>query len=112
MKIAIPLVNGKLCDHFGHCEKFAIFTIDRTNRKIIAKKEMNPPAHQPGVFPYWLSHNGVKLIIAAGMGQRAQKLFADYNISYLVGAQGVVPDDLVKNYLNDQLDTQENLCEH
>ena len=24
MKIAIPTANGRLCQHFGHCETFAI----------------------------------------------------------------------------------------
>lgn len=28
MKIAIPTVNKELCSHFGHCEAFAIFTVD------------------------------------------------------------------------------------
>ena len=27
-KIAIPLAEGKLCMHFGHCEKFAIIEVD------------------------------------------------------------------------------------
>ena len=28
MKIALPLADGKLCMHFGHCEIFAIVEVD------------------------------------------------------------------------------------
>lgn len=27
-KIAIPLENGRLCSHFGHCEQFAIIDVE------------------------------------------------------------------------------------
>lgn len=28
MKIAIPVAEGKLCMHFGHCEVFALFDVN------------------------------------------------------------------------------------
>jgi len=35
-KIAIPLENGRLCSHFGHCQQFAI--VDVENNSIIGEQ--------------------------------------------------------------------------
>ena len=35
MKVAIPLANGKLAMHFGHCERFALIDVDTAEKKII-----------------------------------------------------------------------------
>ena len=48
-KIAIPMENGALCSHFGHCEYFAIATVE--NNQIAEIQEKTPPAHEPGVYP-------------------------------------------------------------
>ena len=33
MKIAIPLANGQLAMHFGHCEQFALIDVDEATRQ-------------------------------------------------------------------------------
>ena len=38
-KIAIPMENGVLCAHFGHCEYFAIITV--ANGQIVDSKELS-----------------------------------------------------------------------
>jgi len=80
MRIAIPLAQGKLSLHFGHCDTFAIFDIDDNLKKVINRKDETPPAHEPGVLPRWLHENNVNVIIAGGMGQRAQQLFTQNDI--------------------------------
>ena len=71
---AIPTVDGKLCVHFGHCEKFALVETEYQN--ILREEYVTPPGHQPGVYPQFLAQQGVSVIISGGMGQRAQQLFA------------------------------------
>jgi len=99
MRVAIPLAQGKLSLHFGHCDQFAIFEIDDDNRKIIGRDDETPPAHAPGVLPQWLHGIGVNVIIAGGMGQRAQQLFAQNEIEVVIGAQVGTPEELVAAYL-------------
>ena len=111
-KIAIPLVDGKLSAHFGHCQQFAIVEIDRENKTIGKTELLTPPAHEPGVLPKWLSEMGANMIIAGGMGQRAQQLFTQNNIEVLVGAPDVKPEELVNQYLNGQLVCGTNICDH
>ena len=112
MRIAIPLAQGKMSLHFGHCEEFAIVDVDEKTKEISNITELRPPAHQPGVLPQWLSEQKADVIIAGGMGQRAQQLFAQNNIKVVVGASEQIPEQLVKDYLSDTLETGDNICDH
>jgi len=109
-KFAIPTLNEKLTAHFGHCEKFAI--VDVEENKVISEEFIVPPVHQPGVYPKFLADQGVHVIIAGGMGQKAQDLFAMNNIEVHMGVQDGTPAELVMSYLNNQLQTGQNLCDH
>ncbi len=112
MKIAIPTAAGQLCLHFGHCEQFTLFEVDPQTRKIIGQKELTPPPHEPGVLPKWLHEQGADLIIAGGMGQRAQQLFAANGIRVIVGADAATPSGLAEAYLAGTLATGANVCDH
>jgi predicted Fe-Mo cluster-binding NifX family protein len=112
MRIAIPLTEGKLSQHFGHCQQFAIVDVDSNSRSIKNKELLDPPVHEPGALPKWLSGIQVNLIIAGGMGQRAQQLFAQNKIEVVVGAPEEVPEKLVLAYLDDTLVAGENICDH
>ncbi len=112
MRIAIPVVEGKLSQHFGHCETFAIVDTDGDSRKVVNRKDLTPPRHEPGVLPAWLHGEGVNVIIAGGMGQRAQQLFAQNQIEVVVGAPAESPENLISAYLNNTLQAGENICDH
>ena len=107
---AVPTVDRKLCQHFGHCEKFAIVEIQ--DDKVVGEEYITPPVHQPGVYPKFLADHGVEVIISGGMGQRAQDLFTQNSIEVCVGVNSDLPQQLVKQYLEDQLETGQNLCDH
>lgn len=49
MKFAIPLANGKLTAHFGHCQEFALVEVE--GNQIKKKETLVPPPHEPGVLP-------------------------------------------------------------
>ena len=110
LKIAIPVANGKLCMHFGHCESFVL--LDTEDKKILKSEEIEAPPHQPGLLPPWLAQKGVGLIIAGGMGQRAQNLFTEQNIKVIVGAPAESPELFVNKYFENNLQTGENACDH
>ncbi|GAI87253.1 unnamed protein product, partial [marine sediment metagenome] len=103
---------GKLSLHFGHCEQFAIIDVDSGSKNILSQELVEPPPHEPGVLPEWLSGLHVELIIAGGMGQRAQQLFAQNNIDVVVGAPDNEAQELVSQYLAGQLQSGENICDH
>jgi predicted Fe-Mo cluster-binding NifX family protein len=112
MKIAIPMADGRLAQHFGHCEKFALVDVDPVTKQISASTEVEAPEHQPGLLPPWLKERGVDLIIAGGMGSRAHTLFQAASIEVLTGAPAESAAILVRQYLDGNLVTGENACDH
>jgi ATP-binding protein involved in chromosome partitioning len=113
MKIAVPTANNQLCMHFGHCEVFTLITVDPTTRELQQTQQLVPPPHEPGVLPHWLAQQGADLIIAGGMGQRAQALFEEQNIKVITGASGdLTPVEVINAYLHNTLQTGDNACDH
>ncbi len=112
MKIAIPTAEGLLCMHFGHCEKFVIIEVDDSTKSIISKEEAVPPPHEPGILPKWLQEKGATVIIAGGMGMRAQQLFGQYGIEVVVGAPSSHPQTVALDWLKGSLVTGINSCNH
>lgn len=112
MKIAVPSAEGKLAMHFGHCREFVLFEVDRESKKIVGQTSVTPPAHEPGVLPKWLSEQGVNVILAGGMGMRAQNFFQQYGIEVVVGAPSLPCEAVVREYLAGTLQTGENVCDH
>ena len=112
MKIAIPVADGHLCLHFGHCEQFAIIEADENTKEILSQEFVQPPHHEPGVIPRWLHQMGANVIIASGMGQRAQQIFIQNGISVVTGAPPDDPKAIASSYLSGTLETGENACDH
>lgn len=112
MKIAIPLAEGKLTAHFGHCSSFALVEVDDQTKKIIKREDIPAPPHEPGLLPPWLAERGAKMIIAGGMGQRAQQLFAQQGIQVVVGAPVEIPEKLITDFFAGSLQVGDNLCDH
>ena len=112
MRIALPIADGKLAMHFGHCAEFALVDVDHPTKQIIKTEMVDAPEHQPGLLPRWLGEKGANVIIAGGMGTRAQNLFAEQHIQVVVGAPADTLDNLVKAYLDGTLQSGENVCDH
>lgn len=112
MRYAVPVTHGMLATHFGHCEQFALFDVDESTKEIKAQNMIVPPEHQPGVYPVFLANEGVSAVIAGGMGSRAQELFTQNRIQVILGASEVEPEQAVLDYLNGNLVTGDNLCDH
>ena len=110
MKFAIPLAEGKLTAHFGHCQEFALVEVE--DNEVKKTETLVPPPHEPGVLPKWLHDLGTNVIIAGGMGGRALDLFAQNDIKVVVGASALAPEELVKQYLNNTLQAGGNVCDH
>ncbi|GAG17722.1 unnamed protein product, partial [marine sediment metagenome] len=43
MRIAIPVTDGKLSAHFGHCRQFAIIDVDTDNKNIKSQELVDSP---------------------------------------------------------------------
>jgi len=108
--LVVPVSDGKLSSHFGHCEHFAF--IETQNEKIVKTEMRNPPAHEPGVLPQWLHEQGADVAIVGGMGENAQQLLRSNGIEVIMGAPKDSPESLANQYLTNTLVAGENRCDH
>ncbi len=112
MRYAVPLAEGKLTMHFGHCAQFALIDVDDATKTITKREDVTPPPHEPGLLPKWLGERNVTHIIAGGMGGRAQGLFAEQGIHVTVGASVAEPEELIAAHLAGTLTCGQNACDH
>jgi len=113
MKIAIPLAEGRLSVHFGHCQEFALFDVDIEKKEIIGQeREPAPEDHEPGALPNWLIDKGVNMVIASGMGSRAIGILEQRGIKVNIGTPSDEPEKVIKLYLDGSLELGENICDH
>jgi len=110
MKVAIPVVQGMLCNHFGHCEAFWVADIE--GQSILNEGFIQPPPHQPGVLPGWMADLGVNLVLAGGMGGRAIALFQERGVEVMVGCPMCSPQELAKKYIEGGIQSGANACDH
>ena len=77
-------LNAQLSEHFGHCEVFTLVTVDGPSVgevKVLA----NPPHEHNGCMGpvNFLARNGVRILIAEGMGMRPLMGFNEVGIMVL-----------------------------
>jgi len=107
MKIAVASDNGKVAEHFGHCESFMIF--DVKDGEIVKAETVQNPGHRPGFLPNFLADRGVNVIIGGGMGGGAVNIFNERNVEVVVGASGDA-ETAVSDYLKGDLITTGTVC--
>jgi predicted Fe-Mo cluster-binding NifX family protein len=110
MKIAIPVNNGILAEHFGHCPHFDLYTIE--NNLVTQTELVEAPPHEPGLLPRWLSEKGVTDVIAGGMGQRAIEIFKSHHVNVFTGAPKISSQELVTGFMDKTLTFSVNYCDH
>lgn len=109
MKIAIACNGNNVSLHFGHCEQFMIYDVE--DNQVVSNEMVANPGHEPGFLPVFLKQRGVNVVIAGGMGSRAQNLFAQNSIEAFVGAEGDC-QRVIEAYLRGELVSTGNYCDH
>lgn len=108
----MPVAQGMLAMHFGHCEAFALLAVAKETKAVSQTQVVPASPHQPGLLPRRLAEQGAQVIIAGGMGSRAQGLFAECGVEVIVGAPVAAPEDLAAAYTEGNLTTGGNVCDH
>ncbi len=92
MKAAISTDGPYVSAHFGRCPSFTLVEIDGT--RVLKKEVIANPGHHPGFLPRFLHERGVSVIVAGGMGGRAQALFDEEGIRTVMGVSGTVEETI------------------
>ena len=109
MKIAVPTRDGRVDDHFGHCDHYTIFTI--ADDKIVESETMPSPQGcgcKSGIAAD-LQAAGVQVMLAGSMGMGALNKLAAHDIKVVRGCSGDVVA-LVNAYLAGEVDDSGVSC--
>jgi len=112
MKIALPTRDGKIDDHFGHCDHYTIMTLDK-DKNIIKKERMDSPEGcgcKSNIAPI-LADLGVRIMLAGNMGQGAVNVLANSKIQVVRGCSGDV-DEVAAKWLSGEIKDQLIVCNH
>ena len=109
MKIALPLQNGSVNEHFGHSENFTIYTI--SPEKNI--ESVNPVvSHGCGChsgIAQILAEQGVSVMLAGNIGAGAIYHLNEFGIDVVRGCNGKA-EKVIAEYLNGTIIDNEQTC--
>ena len=109
MRIAVPTREGRVDDHFGHCDHYTVFTIEENN--VVEKFDMPSPQGcgcKSGIAAD-LQQLGVEVMLAGNMGEGAKNKLSAHCIKVVRGCSGDV-DALVERYLAGEVDDSGYSC--
>ncbi len=87
-KIALPARDGRIDDHFGHCEYFEVFTVD--DGRIVDRQRVDSPEGcgcKSGIAST-LRQMGVDTMLAGNMGGGAVNVLRSNGIEVVRGCSG------------------------
>ena len=88
MKLAVPTREGRVDDHFGHCDHYTIFTIE--DKQVISHEVLASPQGcgcKSGIAAD-LEKMGVEVMLAGNMGDGALNKLSAHNIRVIRGCRG------------------------
>jgi len=116
MRVAIPVTEGSIPNHLGHCDEFLIADVEGS--AITSTRTVKNPGHGPGgPPPMFVQRQGATHVLAWGMPPHAQGLFAQFGIAVQLGAKGD-PRRALEDWLAGKLETTSEAldaggsCEH
>lgn len=111
-KIVLPVRDGRIDDHFGHCDHYSIVTVGNAG-EILGVEDMQSPQGcgcKSGVAAVF-KEKGITVMLAGNMGMGALNKLNDNGITVVRGCNGPVMD-VVNNYLAGRLSDSGESCRH
>ncbi len=110
MKIALPSSQNKIDEHFGHCEQFAVYTIDASKK--ITATEIVPSPNGCGCksnIASVLAEMGVTMVLAGNMGQGAVNVLNASGITVVRGCSGNT-ETVTQDWLAGKIQDNAEVC--
>ena len=113
MKIALPSRQNMIDDHFGHCEYFTVFTVDKDKKEILSQETVAAPSGCgcKSDIAQTLAAKGVEVMLAGNMGDGAVNVLKQSGIQVLRGCSGEVRS-IATSWLNGSLADSGDSCHH
>jgi predicted Fe-Mo cluster-binding NifX family protein len=112
MKIAVPVTSDNQIDsHFGHCDSYGVYTISEKNEITNFKTVKSPEGCGcKSDIASVLASDGVKVMLAGGIGGGAINVLNNSGIEVIRGCAGKA-DEIVKLYIDGLVKDSGNSCQ-
>jgi len=110
LKLAVPTRAGQVDEHFGHCESFTIYAINK-DKAVTGQDRFTPPPAcgcKSNLIPT-LVEMGVKVLVAGNMGEGAVMRLREAGIEVFRGAKGDV-GEAVQSWIEGKLTDSQLVC--
>ena len=107
MKLAVAAQDGRIFQHFGRCETFAVYSVE--DGKILERSVLDTKGSGHAALAGFLKGAGVDVVICGGLGDGAKRMLASAGIGLVSGAEGNV-GDAVSDYLAGRLKDMGGSC--
>lgn len=111
IKVALPILDGRVSAHFGHPDSFLFLVVDPSEKRILDSELREPPPHEQGILPAWLAGEGVGVVLAGGVGPRAVALLEASGIDLRSGVPDLEPEEAVRLWMDGALEAGDNMCD-
>lgn len=115
IKIAIPTRDGRVDDHFGHCQGYTIIAVEgEGDARRETGREYLPAPQGCGCkseIAATLAQMGVVRMLAGNMGDGAMNKLGQSGISVVRGCSGAI-DDVLSQWLDGSLADSGHACDH
>jgi predicted Fe-Mo cluster-binding NifX family protein len=113
MKIAVPVTSDKYIDsHFGHCESYGVYTVSEKNEITEVKTLKSPEGCGcKSDIAAVLAADGVKVLLAGGIGGGAINVLNNNGIEVIRGCSGKA-EDVVRLYIKGSISDSGSSCDH
>ncbi len=111
MKIAIPTRDGRIDDHFGHCDHYTIYTV--ADKTILHTETLASPEGcgcKSGIAAD-LEAMGVEVMLAGNMGEGAKNKLQSHHIRVIRGCKGDV-EAVLQGFLSGFILDSGEVCDH
>ena len=112
MKIALAARDGRIDDHFGHCDYFFVVTVD--GDRIVDEQRVDPPAGCgcKSNIVATLAEMGVTVMLAGNLGQGAVNILGSHGIKVYRGCSGELTGAVQQWLAGNVVDSGQSCAEH
>jgi len=111
LRIAMPIDNQNVNQHFGTSSEFAVIEIEGDQIKDNKTVSAASLAHNHGGLAGLLKNENVEVVIVGGIGPPAQQALEETGMKVITGAQGVIKDIAIM-FAKGQLRSKPVSCNH
>jgi len=109
MRVAIPITNNVLSEHFENCDQFNIYTLK--GREIVKEEFLDTPTKELELIPDMLEVKGITDVIANEIATSTIAILNTKKMNVFIGVSKKYPYEVIQDYLNGFLSTKDNTNE-